>query len=151
MRADRDKSVLAAGMLDIDHFKDINDTFGHPIGDRVLCEVVSRSLGALRPYDVFGRFGGEEFLLVVSGIEAGLAREGFERVRRAIEVEPIVVEGEKIRVTASVGGVVRETEASDALIRLADAALYAAKAHGRNRVEMAGASPTGLGNGRGVS
>ena len=137
VRADREDRSLSVGMLDIDHFKDVNDAFGHPAGDRVLCAVAERSLDALRPYDVFGRFGGEEFLLVVVGVEGSQARAIFERVRLAIEAVPVVVDGKEIRVTASVGAVVRQGESFDALIRLADTALYAAKAHGRNRVEMA--------------
>ncbi len=136
-RADRERSSVAVAMLDIDHFKDVNDTFGHPAGDRVLCEVVARSLGALRPYDVFGRIGGEEFLLVVLGVQRDGAQEIAERVRHAIEAEPVLVDGTLIPVTASMGAAVRDAESSDALIRLADGALYEAKAHGRNRVEMA--------------
>jgi diguanylate cyclase (GGDEF)-like protein len=136
-RAKRDRSGLALGMLDIDHFKDINDTFGHPVGDRVLCEVVQRVQAALRPYDVFGRFGGEEFLIVVTDMGRDEARYIFERIREGIADAPVVVNGRRIPVTVSLGGVVRTTESSDSLIRKADAALYVAKAEGRNRVEMA--------------
>jgi diguanylate cyclase (GGDEF)-like protein len=136
VRADREATTLAVGMLDIDHFKEINDTYGHPAGDLVLREVVARSQSALRPYDIFGRFGGEEFLIVIVGADEDQARGTLERVRRAVEAGPVVVDGASISVTVSVGGAGREGECSDALIRLADQALYAAKATGRNRVEM---------------
>ncbi len=137
-RSDRDGDPLAVGMLDIDHFKNINDTYGHPAGDAVLCEVVARALGALRPYDVFGRFGGEEFLLVVTSADADEAAHIFERVRTAIEASPVTVDGQSICVTASIGGVARRAQPADGVMRLADEALYAAKAQGRNRVEMTG-------------
>jgi diguanylate cyclase (GGDEF)-like protein/PAS domain S-box-containing protein len=137
-RSDRDGTPLAVGMLDIDHFKDINDTFGHPVGDAVLREVVARSLGALRPYDVFGRFGGEEFLMVITSTDNDKASQIFERVRAAIESTPVKIDGHGIHVTASIGGVAREAQPAEGVVRLADAALYTAKAHGRNRVEMAG-------------
>jgi diguanylate cyclase (GGDEF)-like protein/PAS domain S-box-containing protein len=136
-RSDRDGTPLAVGMLDIDHFKDINDTYGHPVGDAVLREVVARSLGALRPYDAFGRFGGEEFLMVITSTDSDRASQIFERVRTAIESTPVTVDGHGIHVTASIGGVARQAQPADGVVRLADEALYAAKAHGRNRVEMA--------------
>ncbi len=88
-------------MIDLDHFKRINDTYGHPVGDRVLCEVVVRSLGALRPYDVFGRFGGEEFLVIVLDVDRHQAREIFDRVRRAIGRTAIMVDDAGISVTVS--------------------------------------------------
>jgi diguanylate cyclase (GGDEF)-like protein/PAS domain S-box-containing protein len=137
-RSDRDGTPLAVGMLDIDHFKGINDTYGHPMGDAVLQGVVARSLGALRPYDVFGRFGGEEFLMIITDAACDEATGIFERVRTAIESTPMSIEGHDIHVTASIGGVARQAQPAEGVVRLADAALYSAKAHGRNRVEMAG-------------
>jgi diguanylate cyclase (GGDEF)-like protein len=136
-RSDRDGTPLAVGMLDIDHFKDVNDTYGHPAGDAVLREIVARSLAALRPYDVFGRFGGEEFLMVVMSADNAEAAGIFDRVRTAIESTPMMIDSHCIHVTVSIGGVTRQAQPAEGVMRLADAALYAAKAHGRNRVEMA--------------
>lgn len=144
-RASRTGSSLAVGIIDVDHFKVINDTYGHPVGDRVLCEVVVRSLGALRPYDVFGRFGGEEFLIIVLDVKAQQAREIFDRVRRAIGNSPIMVDETGISVTVSIGGVVQMGESAETLIHMADKALYAAKDGGRNLVVMAEAETVGEG------
>jgi diguanylate cyclase (GGDEF)-like protein/PAS domain S-box-containing protein len=137
VRSDREATPLAVGMLDIDHFKSINDTYGHPVGDAVLREVVARSLAALRSYDVFGRFGGEEFLMIVTSANSRTAAWIFERVRAAIASSPVVVDGQPIRVTVSIGGTARRAQTAEETIRLADAALYTAKERGRNRVEMA--------------
>ena len=136
-RSDRDGTPLAVGMLDIDLFKVVNDTYGHQAGDVVLQEVVKRSLGALRPYDVFGRFGGEEFLIVITAADTVKAAAVFERVRTEIESTAIVISGHEIHVTVSIGGVARQAQPIEGVVRLADAALYSAKARGRNRVEMA--------------
>lgn len=136
-RGDRAHTTLAVGVVDIDHFKRINDTYGHPAGDRVLCEIVARSIAALRPYDVFGRFGGEEFLVVVPDVNDDQAREVLERVRNAISATAMVVGADEIILTASIGGVVRTRETAEALVQLADKALYAAKEAGRDRVVMA--------------
>ena len=141
-RARRGRSSLAVGMVDIDRFKKINDTYGHLAGDRVLCEVVARSLGALRPYDVFGRFGGEEFLVVISAAEDDEARSVLERILAAIAQEPVLVEGRNIPVSVSIGGALWSKESSTDFIRLADQALYRAKAQGRNRLVMHGSGPS---------
>jgi diguanylate cyclase (GGDEF)-like protein/PAS domain S-box-containing protein len=136
-RVRRERAGLALAILDIDHFKDINDTYGHLAGDDVLREVVRRAQAALRPYDVFGRFGGEEFLVVIGDVRRSDARMIFERLRQAVAAEPIFLAGKSVPVTVSIGWVLRRTESSETLIRKADAALYAAKAAGRNRVVMA--------------
>ncbi len=125
-------------MLDLDHLKDINDTFGHQAGDSVLREVVERAHGVLRPYDVLGRFGGEEFLLVIPGADGEEVRDVLERICRVIAAEPVKVGENLIAVSVSAGGAVRTDESADALVGRADAALYRAKAGGRDRVELAG-------------
>ncbi len=139
-RANRGGSSLAVGMIDVDHFKEINDTYGHPAGDQVLREVVVRSLAALRPYDVFGRLGGDEFLVVISVAGEEEARSAFERIRAAIAAEPVAVDAEQIPIKVSIGGVLRGVEPAVDLIRLADEALYQAKALGRNRLVLRGSS-----------
>jgi two-component system cell cycle response regulator len=137
VRAAREGSLLGLGMLDVDRFKLVNDTHGHAAGDEVLREIVQRVLGVMRPYDAFGRFGGEEFLVIVPGCGEKELREVLERVRRAISRTPIVVDGHEVAVTASLGGVVRAGDSADRLIARADDALYTAKEHGRDRVVLA--------------
>jgi diguanylate cyclase (GGDEF)-like protein/PAS domain S-box-containing protein len=123
-------------MIDLDHFKNVNDTYGHPVGDEVLKESVERLQLALRSYDLVGRYGGEEFLVVLPRCDKSQLMECAERVRRAIGDEPIGADGVQIQLTASVGAtvvgalVITEQEA----LATADAALYYAKARGRNCV-----------------
>ena len=142
-RASREGGPLGLGMLDIDHFKLVNDTFGHAAGDAVLCAVVSRVLGVMRPYDGFGRFGGEEFLVLVPGSAEKELADVLERIRRAVGSAPVVVDGHETVVTVSGGGAVRGGESVDGLIARADAALYEAKEHGRDRIVMAPAGGAG--------
>jgi diguanylate cyclase (GGDEF)-like protein len=136
-RAARSGSPLSAAMLDLDHFKRVNDTYGHPAGDQVLIEVAGRARAALRPYDAVGRYGGEEFLLVLPETSVEGARAVCERVRSRISGSPVPTDREPLVVTASIGvsgagagarPVPRE------LVAAADAALYAAKRAGRDRV-----------------
>jgi diguanylate cyclase (GGDEF)-like protein/PAS domain S-box-containing protein len=136
-RTQREHAPLGVGMVDIDHFKQVNDAYGHAAGDHVLCEVVKRSLAALRPYDVFGRMGGEEFLVVVPGVTCAQLRGVLERIRSAIATPPIPVEDRLLNVTVSIGGTPRNEASVDALISTADDALYRAKSEGRNRVSIA--------------
>jgi diguanylate cyclase (GGDEF) domain len=136
-RAEREGSRLGLGMLDIDHFKRVNDTCGHAAGDAVLCEVVRRAQGALRPYDGFGRFGGEEFLVIVPGAGENELREVLERIRGAVGSTAIAVGEHRLAVTVSLGAATCVGEAADALIARADDALYAAKQEGRDRVVLA--------------
>ncbi|WP_019962163.1 PleD family two-component system response regulator [Woodsholea maritima] len=138
-RDPRSDSVSVA-ILDIDHFKRINDTYGHQAGDDVLREFSERMRKTLRALELAGRFGGEEFVLVLP--EAGIhgAYEAAERVRHAIEAEPFLVRatGDVIQVTVSAG--VAEGMGDDtmeALLHRADDALYEAKAAGRNQVMIA--------------
>lgn len=139
-RADRQGTVLSVGLLDVDHFKDVNDTHGHAAGDAVLQAVVERSIRGMRPYDAFGRFGGEEFLLVLPGAGPSEVQQILERVRQCVCGSPIEYAGQTVEVTVSVGGATRCGESVDALIRVADGALYQAKGRGRNQVVMAGGS-----------
>jgi two-component system, cell cycle response regulator len=135
-RASREGSSLGVGMLDVDHFKRVNDDSGHAGGDAVLCEIVERARSVLRPYDTIGRVGGEEFVIVAPGVdEAGLL-EVLERVRRAAAEKPVVFSGTAFSMTVSLGGAVWRGEDGDALIARADDALYRAKEGGRDAVVM---------------
>jgi two-component system, cell cycle response regulator len=140
VRAAREGRPLGLGMLDIDRFKLVNDAHGHVAGDSVLREVVRRAVSVLRSYDRFGRFGGEEFLLIVPGAGDAELREILDRVHGAVRATPVAVDGAELAVTVSLGGVARRGESSDGLIALADSALYAAKRQGRDRVVLAPAT-----------
>jgi diguanylate cyclase (GGDEF)-like protein/PAS domain S-box-containing protein len=135
-QADRAHYGLGVGMVDIDHFKRINDTYGHQIGDLVLCEVVTRCEEALRPYDVFGRFGGEEFLVLVPDADEETLRVVLERLRTRISRRRVHTKDADITVTVSVGATVGRSESADVLVSRADVALYLAKERGRDRLEM---------------
>jgi two-component system, cell cycle response regulator len=140
-RAVRMSAPLGVLMLDIDHFKAVNDTYGHLVGDRVLKSVCAVVRSSLREGDVLLRYGGEELLAVMPAASGADLREMGERLRRAIE-DSSVADGEKaVRVTLSAGGAAypsHTVEHEEGLIRLADEALYRAKESGRNRVEIAG-------------
>ena len=127
-------SVLA---FDLDHFKSINDNFGHAMGDTMLQLFASVARKTMRSNDVIGRLGGEEFVAVLSGTqaEAGIAAE---RVRAAFETATLDPKSQGVRATVSIGVACGTTDtAIDQLITRADAALYRAKANGRNRIEFA--------------
>jgi diguanylate cyclase (GGDEF)-like protein len=137
-------STYGVIMVDLDHFKNINDTFGHPSGDLVLKELVRRLNGAIRPSDALGRYGGEEFLLIVHDSTAEQLLAAMERIREAISADLFDVGGQQYAVTASFGGVVATPGASSSdLIRKADEALYGAKASGRNCCVLAADSSHG--------
>jgi two-component system, cell cycle response regulator len=143
-RHDRSADPLGVVMADIDHFKKINDTYGHPVGDAVLQEVTRRLGLAVRTYDFVGRYGGEEFLIVFPGCGGSNLRVLAERLRTAIADQVVETSAGKIPVTLSLGiAAVEEGEKKklncEALLRSADQALYAAKALGRNRAEIAAA------------
>jgi two-component system cell cycle response regulator len=144
-RRQRSGEALGVIMTDIDYFKKINDTHGHLIGDAVLQEVTRRLAVGVRPYDVVGRYGGEEFLVVFPGCNAANLIVGAERLRHCIADQPIETSVGQISVTLSLGLASvepdeKETLDCEAFLRNADEALYAAKARGRNRVETAPAS-----------
>jgi len=130
-------------LVDLDHFKNINDSHGHLCGDEVLQVVTRRMKECIRPYDVLGRYGGEEFLIVASAADKNGTMTLAERVRSAIESTPIMTQAGEIRVTASLGTAVSTPALNgdvQKLLRLADRALYAAKDKGRNRCEFIAAS-----------
>jgi diguanylate cyclase (GGDEF)-like protein len=136
-RSQRELRPLSVLMVDLDRFKLINDTHGHQAGDAVLREASRRMQAATRQYDAPGRYGGEEFLVVLPGCGA---REGCvqaERIREAFASAPFAAGGESLAVTCSIGVSSRDACAAgdaDCLIHEADEALYAAKHQGRNRV-----------------
>ena len=123
-------------MLDIDHFKKINDTFGHASGDEVLIEFAARLRRGLRGIDLCGRFGGEEFLVAMPDTDSEAANMVAERLRRFIADEPFNIAGATLPVTASIGvtTVRAPADTSAEMLDRADRSLYAAKAAGRNRV-----------------
>jgi two-component system cell cycle response regulator len=142
-RAQREGQPLAVVLADLDHFKRINDTFGHLAGDGVLRHTARRMLGSLRPYDVVGRYGGEEFLIILPGCGSAAALGLAERLRRCVGADPVEAEGADVSVTLSLGVAVTDGQANpDAveLLRAADMALYAAKRAGRNCVQLDGAT-----------
>jgi diguanylate cyclase (GGDEF)-like protein len=121
-------------MLDVDHFKPINDTYGHLVGDAVLKEIAQRIARATRPYDVVGRYGGEEFLVILPSCDREQTANGAERIRAAISSLPFLIAGSEISLTVSIGATVAPdaAQAETELLSLADLALYQAKSDGRN-------------------
>ena len=139
-RALRHGSPISVLMLDIDHFKRINDSYGHPVGDEVLKSVGQVLRDSCRVYDVPGRYGGEEFCIVLPETLVGNTTAVAERIRTRLATTPLSVGDTSIVVTASIG--IAGLDSSDGvlsamtLVERADRALYSAKHHGRNRVEM---------------
>jgi diguanylate cyclase (GGDEF)-like protein len=122
-------------MIDIDHFKRINDTYGHAAGDDVLCAVARTMASDVRLVDRVFRIGGEEFAVILSGADAAVALPTAERLCQAVAAERVVVRGRELSATVSIGvAMVREDSDPVALVEAADAALYRAKKDGRNRV-----------------
>jgi diguanylate cyclase (GGDEF)-like protein len=145
-RALRENELLSVAMLDLDYFKQVNDTFGHHAGDAVLQESARRIMASVRQYDVAGRYGGEEFLLVMPRCDATTAAAIAERVRSVIAEMPVAVGDFEIHVTASIGlSTIRKPPGThhQRLLADADRALYRAKDRGRNRVEADGGEPLG--------
>jgi len=143
-RADRDKTWLSLVVVDVDHFKKFNDTYGHATGDVVL-QAVGKALSRhLRAGDLAGRYGGEEFLIVLPGSNMIGARIAAERIRKALEATVVDTEHGPLKVTASFGGASvcgpGCGDTRDAIFARADAALYEAKRAGRNRVVVADAA-----------
>jgi diguanylate cyclase (GGDEF)-like protein len=140
-RARHEKRPFALALVDVDRFKSINDTYGHRIGDVVLRFTAGALKSQLRQYDFVGRFGGEEFLVLLPGCDAASARAVGERMREFIASEQATVGADSLHVTVSVGVAVTLNGSAtvDALVEAADAALYRAKEAGRNRVESCAA------------
>ena len=140
-RARHEKRPFALAIVDVDRFKSINDTYGHRIGDVVLRFTAAALKSQLRQYDFVGRFGGEEFLVLLPGCDATSARAVGERMREFIASQQATVGTDAVQVTVSVGIAVtlNGSASAEALVEAADAALYRAKEAGRNRVESCAA------------
>ena len=138
-RAQREKKPLSLILADIDHFKSVNDTYGHQIGDLVLQRFVGQLTTSTRPYDFLGRYGGEKFVVCLPGGDGLQAASVSERIRRQVEDMEIMLpdDSRSIRITASFGTASNSIESGkniDLLIKRADDALYLAKDKGRNCV-----------------
>lgn len=137
----RHRTQASLVLIDLDHFKRVNDTYGHPAGDAVLkraCEACSR---ALRTEDVFARYGGEEFAVVLRGIDIKGAQRLGDRLRHAVSNEVVEHEGQRIQITLSAGGASMaccSAPSAEELIAISDRRLYAAKQAGRNRIIVEG-------------
>jgi two-component system cell cycle response regulator len=136
----REQRPFGVILVDIDHFKNVNDTYGHLCGDEVLQAASRRMKECMRPYDTVGRYGGEEFLIIASAADGRGTMALAERIRSKLESKPVVTQAGEVRITASLGAAL-STDARGAdpqmLLRLADKALYRAKDLGRNRCELA--------------
>lgn len=142
LRASREKKHFCMIMIDIDHFKMVNDTLGHTTGDSVLIEITDRIKAELRPYDIIGRYGGEEFLIGIPGANTETGRKVAERIRASICKKPFHAGNKELDITASLGitSAIPTGNKKDLIhlpedmIERADSALYRAKNAGRNRV-----------------
>ncbi|HYY80927.1 MAG TPA: diguanylate cyclase [Actinomycetes bacterium] len=136
--ARRNAQPIAVLIIDIDHFKSVNDRHGHAAGDAVLREVAERMARSVRLEDMVGRWGGEEFLAILPMTSARGAAELAERLRRAVADQPChLPDGSVVPVTISLGCAASVIDDAETLVRSADAAMYEAKARGRNRVVVA--------------
>ena len=132
-----EKQCISLITIDIDHFKRINDTYGHDEGDKVLKHVAASMKGFARSSDVLCRLGGEEFLLVLSNTRLDAAVAIAERCRKGVEALVFVCGGQPLSVTISLGVAAQCADLNfDRLLKAADAAMYQAKSEGRNRVVM---------------
>ncbi len=146
-RATRESRPLGVVMVDLDHFKLINDTYGHLAGDAVLREAARRMQSSIRKYDSVGRYGGEEFLILFPGCCEADTYAQADRLRKTLAQTEISVNDRSLRVTASFGVTTvmpGDIWTDEALIRTADEALYMAKKSGRNRVAMQSHGSTAL-------
>jgi diguanylate cyclase (GGDEF)-like protein len=144
-RAERTGKALACLMIDVDHFKEINDRFGHLAGDEALKEVARRAEAEIRAGDTGARFGGDEFAILLAGAESPQALKLAERIHQGVTSAPVRVHGgAHVTVTLSIGLATAKPQPrshdykalAERLIAEADAALYRAKSAGRNRVEV---------------
>lgn len=142
-RSRRVRNTCAVVFVDLDHFKRVNDTYGHATGDAVLRHAASTMRSILRPYDLLGRYGGEEFVVVLPGCDAAGAVAAAERLRASIAAASLTVGETTLHVTCSLGVAIGGTGSDrdrDGLLAMADGALYDAKRAGRDRVVVAQAS-----------
>jgi diguanylate cyclase (GGDEF)-like protein len=134
-RAAREDLRLAVLLLDLDHFKAINDNYGHHAGDTAIAFAATCMEQCVRSHDYVGRYGGEEFLIVITDCEEALAREIAERIRARMEGEFVIFDGHALKITSTIGLAISDpAETSESLLRRADAALYLGKQRGRNVV-----------------
>jgi len=135
-RSQRMNRPFCCMMLDLDHFKQINDSYGHPIGDQVLQEFARHCQSAIREVDLIGRYGGEEFLIFLSETDLDTALHVAERLRASIEKTPIRISTQELSITVSIGVATKDENTLDlqTLVARADQAMYVAKYKGRNRV-----------------
>jgi two-component system cell cycle response regulator len=137
-RSRRDGAPLGVMLVDVDNFKNVNDQLGHEAGDCVLQELAKRFCDNLREYDGVGRYGGEEFLLVLPNCDLRTTLRRADEIRNLIAQTPVSTSAGDMTITISAGATVAgHTESVEALLRSIDAALYQAKRNGRNRVEEA--------------
>jgi diguanylate cyclase (GGDEF)-like protein len=140
VRSQREHGCTAVILSDLDHFKNVNDTHGHLVGDQVLREVARRQLLSVRSYDFVGRYGGEEFLTLLNNCPPASALVRAEEIRKSICTRPVQTDAGPLAITMSLGVLLScdwGHRPADELLREADAALYAAKTAGRNRVMQA--------------
>lgn len=138
VRATREKKTVGLMLADLDHFKQINDTYGHLAGDKVLQAVAAKLKTVLRSYDTIGRYGGEEFLIISPGCDEAAILRRAEHLRASIAAEAVVTPEGNISVSLSLGAAVSDgSTPQDQFLKAADEALYRAKRGGRNRVELA--------------
>ena len=138
-RLNRDNKPCGLIMADVDHFKHVNDCFGHQAGDEVLKEAATKIKDAVRPYDTVGRYGGEEFLVIAPGCDSTTIVGRAEQIRTRIERNPVQTTSGNIPITISMGAIAFWPGLDctyKSLIKSADDALYLAKRNGRNRVEL---------------
>lgn len=141
--AQRSDTPLCIAMVDLDFFKKVNDSYGHLVGDEVLRDVAGRMRSSVRDFDTVGRYGGEEFIIILENASLATARSIAERVRQRVADSPMKVKDHTIRLTLSQGvAAARKEDDVESLLKRADAALYAAKAAGRNCVKVAEADAT---------
>lgn len=145
LAAQKQNKPIAKLLLDVDHFKDVNDTYGHAAGDEVLQSFTVLVRGALRVHDVLGRIGGEEFAVMAVDADAEVAHALAERIRATVSENPIMWRETPIDVSVSIGVVCDPTaqRSLDDLLEVADRSLYEAKQHGRNKVVLAEDKPDG--------
>jgi len=137
-RSLREGSTLGIVLADLDHFKRVNDTYGHLAGDTILQEYAQRVSQAVRPYDDVGRYGGEEILIILPGFDRDGAAERLAELHEAICAKPFECQGDLIPVTCSFGFTWLSSDADtiSSMVDRADRAMYAAKHRGRNRIEV---------------
>ena len=137
-RARRFGRPLSAIMVDVDHFKEINDTYGHAEGDRILCMVTERLKSNIREIDILGRYGGDEFTIILPETDLFVATNVAERVRQSITEIPNLIKDQPVQISLSIGVARANPETADltTLLENADAAMYIAKQAGGNRVEV---------------